>query len=381
MLRKFFYYGCSALLNRVFGLLPLKEDRVLFLSDVRCSLSGNFEPVSELIAEDYEIRTSLKEDRRIRHSLKEYLQQCFWLATSKYVLLDDYAAVTAYMHVRKGQELVQLWHGSGAFKRFGFSRNGDISRVHPGYRRYTKAIVSSEAVRPCYAEAFSIPMERVIASGNPRTDVFFDEDHKAAKRREILAAYPTLERKKVILFAPTYRGARVEDADYDFGKLDPERLREALGDDYVLLVKWHPALYENLKRGKVKGWDTEKYGDFVIDVSEEREVNDFLFAADLLITDYSSVIFEWALLDRPIVYFVYDLEEYDGGRGLFFPFKDYVYGEMARNMEELIRAVQSAETDEEKRRKFIDRFVSANDGHAAEKTVKAVFGKSLQGKV
>lgn len=374
---KITYYAASTLLNRILAVLPLKEDRVLFLSDVREDISGNFKCVYDALGDGYEKVTSLKGDRRIRRSFGQWLTQCKYLATSKYVLLDDYTTSTALIRVRKGQELVQLWHSSGAFKKFAHSRGGeggDIKRIHPGYKRYTKTTVSSDFVRPCFAEAFSIPVERVLATGIPRTDIFFDPDYKARKREEFFAAYPDIRGKKVILFAPTYRGTKVEDADYDFDRFDLAKAREDLGDEYVILFKWHPALYNNIRFGKRKAYDLSRYPGFAYDVSENREINDLLFVTDVLITDYSSLIFDYALLDKPIVYFPYDLTDYENGRGMYFSFDNYIYGTVALNTDEIVDAVRAEYMDPARREEFIRKFVEANDGHATERAVKAIFG-------
>lgn len=375
MLGKIIYYGITALLNRIFAALPLKENRVLFISDVRSDMGGNFKFVCDEISDGYEIKTSFKADRRIRRSLGEYLRQCLYLATSKYVFLEDYAECTAFMHVRKGQELIQLWHGSGAYKRFGHSRDGkdDVGRIHPGYKRYTKAFVSSEFVRPVFAGAFSISKDKVLATGVPRTDAFFNEAYKAKKTADFYKEYPEAEDKKIILFAPTYRGKRVEDASYGFDQIDLQKLYEELSAEYLFVIKWHPALYNNIKDGKVKSWDLKPFEGFAYDLSDKREVNDLLFVADILITDYSSIIFDHALLKKPIIYFIYDLEEYEEGRGLYFPFEDYVYGDTARTQEELTAAIRAENFYEDKWKIFTEKFTKANDGKAARRIIKAVF--------
>lgn len=380
MFAKIIYYGASILMNRILLLLPLNKNRVLFLSDVRGELSGNFKFIYDSIKDQYEIKLSLKEDRRIKRSFKEWIMQCVYLATSKYILLDDYTTSTAYIHVRKGQELVQLWHSSGAYKKFAHSRcgeNGDIKRIHAGYKRYTKTITSSEFVRPCFAEAFSIPVNNVLATGIPRTDIFFDKNYKEKKCEEIYNKYPKLKDKKVILFAPTYRGTKVEDADYGFDKFEIDKFVEEFKDEYVLLIKWHPALYNNIRFGKVKGYDLELYKDYVYDISESREINDYLFVTDILITDYSSLIFDYALLEKPIVYFAYDLKEYSNGRGMYFGFEDYLYGKNATTTEELIEAVCARDMCQDRRKAFEEKFIKCNDGNATKRVVEKVFNLSV----
>ena len=142
------------ILNRIYAfVLPLKENRVLFLSDSRKKLGGNLKCMYDYLpSEQYEKIVILKSDRRKKRTLKEKITLIKCLSTSKYILLEDLVQATSHIKIRKEQELVQLWHGPGAFKKFGHSREGtDLKHIHKGYKKYTKAIVSSEAIRPCYA--------------------------------------------------------------------------------------------------------------------------------------------------------------------------------------------------------------------------------------
>lgn len=297
------------------------------------------------------------------------------MSTCKYILLEDYFRYTSYMRVRKGQELCQLWHGSGAYKKFGYSRaqGNEGIRIHKGYRKYAKAITSAEAIRKNYAEAFAIDLSKIQATGIPRTDIFFDEGYVARKREELYRAYPILRDRKVVLFAPTYRGLRAEDAAYDFGKLEPEQLFQELGQDYVFVFKWHPATYNNLHREEREVYAVEKYQDFFLDLSQERDINDLLLVTDVLITDYSSVIFDYSLCHRPVVYYAYDLEQYRDGRGFYYPFEEYLYGPVAQDQAALIQAIRREDMCEDRRTAFHDKFMEACDGRATEKTCAWLF--------
>ncbi len=370
------YYCSSILLNRLFSLLPLRRNQVLFLSDVRSELGDNFSPVYEKLGREYNKVTSLKADRRLRRSFTQWLKECYYIATSGCIFLDDFTSSTSFIRVRNGQQLVQLWHGSGAYKKFGYSRagnDGDIRHVNPGYRKYTLAIVSSEQVRPCFAEAFSLPLDRVAATGVPRTDRFFDEDYLRDCKIRLSKMCPEISGRKVILYAPTYRGDKVEDASYDFSKFDLESAFQALHDDYVIIFKWHPALYNNIALNKIQAYDLSHYHGFAWDFSEYRDIDGLLAACDILITDYSSMIFDYALLDKPLILYPYDQKEYEDGRGLYFDFQDYVYGSVATSTPEIIDQIRRESIDENKRAAFIRRFVSANDGNASDRIIERVF--------
>jgi len=355
--------------------------KVLFASDVRKEIGGNMKFVYDWLPKDkYRIVTDFKADRRIKRTLKQDLTLVYNMTTCHYMLLEDYFRYTSYMKVRKGQEIVQLWHGAGAYKKFGFSRaNGDEGiKIHKGYRKYAKAIVSAEPIRKCYAEAFDIALKKVQATGVPRTDIFFDKEYIGNKREELYRDFPFLKDKKVILFAPTYRGTRAEDAAYDFDKIMPDKFCDALGDDYVFIFKWHPATYNNLKIEEKKAYDLEKYNGFFHDLSQARDINDLLLVTDVLITDYSSVIFDYLLTDKPIVYYTYDQKDYEGGRGIYFDFDTYVYGRVARDQDELIEAIKAGDMCEDKRETFRNRFMSACDGRSTEKTCEWIFNDKLE---
>lgn len=355
----------------------IKPDRVLFASDVRAELGGNLKFVYDYLPKKFDKVVDLKEDRRYRRSLSAYLKLAYYLATAKYILLEDFLDYTAFMKLREGQQICQLWHGAGAYKKFAFSRQANDAeriRIHTGYKRYAKAIVSAESIRSCYAEAFSIPLERVKATGIPRTDIFFDQRYIEKKKRELRQRYPILQGKKVILFAPTYRGTQIRDAAYDFEKLDLAYLYQQLHQEYVFLFKWHPAAYNNLKAQETAAYDLSEYPDFYLDVSECRDINDLLLIADTLITDYSSVIFEYLLTSKPIIYYVHDLDEYEGSRGLYFPFSHYVYGDVVKTLSDLVDSIRRENMAPEQRAIFCERFMKECDGKSTEKTCDWLFG-------
>ena len=372
--KKIFSY-IMILLNRIFTLLyKLDENSVLFLSDVREELGGNLLFIYNKIPNQYNKLLYLKSDRRVRRSYKEKIKLLKDLSRSKYIILDDFSISISHLKVRRKQEIVQLWHGPGAFKTFGYSRIDKKNKYYL-HRNYTKAIVTSEKIKWCYAEGFGMDEKNIYATGFPRTDIFFDEKYLKDTREKIYEQYPFIKNKKVILFAPTYRGKNLKVASYDFEQLDLEKIYQNLKDDYVFIFKWHPAIYNNLMLGKIK-FDYSNYKDFYYDFSDYRDINDILLVTDILITDYSSVIFDYLLVNKPIVYFTYDLEEYESQRGLYFPFNDYIYGDVAYNCDQLIEAIKHENLDEDKRQKFNEQFMNACDGKSTDKVYDLIFGNN-----
>ena len=366
--------------NRIMLLfLRLDREKVLFLSESHFNLDGNLKAVFDSLGSKYEKNVYVKHDRRQRDKLPRKLRMWRDLTDSKYIILDDFFSLTSAMKLRKGQELVQLWHGCGAFKKFGFSRmnTGDnIKNINKGYRKYTKVAVTSETVRPCFAEAFDIPEKCVKAVGSPRTDMFFDLNEIAEARERVYKAFPDLRDKKGVLIAPTYRGRKVEDAHYDFEQLGLDFLAGYLGNKYHIITKWHPALYSNMMRGicesPVLSGHDEKDAK-ITDVSAYGDINDLLTVADVLVTDFSSVIFDYFLMDKPVVYFIYDRENYQENRGLYFAFKDYLYGEVTFDRQSLAAAIKAEKTCKGSRDAFKEKFMKSCDGRSTERVIEWVF--------
>lgn len=361
-------------LYKTFKKLPLNEKKVLFLSDSRSDLNGNFAFVyDELVRRGgYEIHTMLKPTIESKMSIFEKFRFLYNVATSKYILLDDFYPKIYSFSLRKGAELVQLWHACGAFKTFGFSRlgkKGGPKIRSKNHRNYTKAIVSSEKIRKHYAEGFGISEDNVVATGVPRTDIFFDEEYKREKMDELYDKYPILRGKKVIMFAPTFRGNGQKTAYYDFDKFDIEKMYNEFGKEYVVIMKLHPFV-KNVPK------IDEKYSDFIIDLSTEREINDLLFISDILITDYSSVCFEYSLLNRPMIFFAYDMEAYIASRDFYYPYKSFVPGPIVRDTDGIVNVIKKGDFKLEKLESFRNKFFDHFDGKSTERVVDMILGSN-----
>lgn len=351
--------------------MPIKNNVVLFLSDSRTDLDGNFKFVYDEINKrgGYKIKTFLQSSISDKLGFVDKFRFLYAIATSKYILLDDFYPKIYNFKLREGIELVQLWHACGAFKTFGFSRlgkEGGPKMRSKNHRNYTKAIVSSEDIRKHYAEGFGISEDKVFATGIPRTDIFFDEEYKSSKIKELTEKYPLIKDKKVIMFAPTFRGNGQQTAYYDFDKLNIDDLYNELCNEYVIIMKLHPF---------IKNVPTidKKYEKFIIDLSSEREINDLLFVSDILITDYSSVCFEYSLLNRPMIFFAYDMEEYIEKRDFYYPYKGFVPGPIVKTTEGIINIIKNNNFELDKLEGFRNRFFNHFDGKSTERVVDMLF--------
>ncbi|RYL99227.1 polyribitolphosphotransferase [Sporolactobacillus sp. THM7-7] len=364
----FFKNVVFRLLYLFFCLFKLDKKKILFATDSRTELGGNFQFVyNELIRRnlDFKYRFSLKSNIREKKTYREWVRLAYLLATSKYILLDDFYPEVYPLRIRKHAELIQLWHAVGAFKTFGYSRIGRVGGPSPkskNHKNYTKAIVSSRNVARHYAEGFGIDEEKVVATGIPRTDVFFDPDYQERVKQEIYTEHPYLKGKKVILFAPTFRGNGQQSAHYPTEVLEFDKLYQALKDDYVFVLKIHPFV-------KNEFTIPYQYSHFFYDFSDYRDINDLLFVTDILITDYSSVCFEFALLNRPMLFFAFDIIDYVKTRDFYYDYTSFIPGPLVKSTGEIIRTIENRDFQTEKIKPFVRYFFDATDGQSSARVV------------
>ncbi len=310
--------------------------------------------------------------------LLRYLKLCTILPTARTVLVDDTCNLFGAFRFRKGTRLIQTWHSCGAFKKWGYSIAGldfgqdpDELDRYPSHTNYTLVTVSSKECIRHFDNAFGYDREGkptyrrrspVRATGIARTDYFFDEANRGRAFGRLYEVCPAAKGRKVLLYAPTYRG----DADNAQAPqmFDIRRMRELLNGECVLLIKQHGFV-------RAKTPIPEDCADLVFDVSGSMRIEELLFVSDAVITDYSSLIFEYSLFARPMVFYAPDLEEFYDYRGFYYPYdNDFLPGEIARSEDELMCAVRRAlggECDKAAIERFKERFMGACDGHSAER--------------
>lgn len=364
--QKAFAFGC---------LFSIKKNRIVFISDRRRDLTGNFEFVHNILKEDSGLDMKfVLDDREIKDmSIGNAFRFGFYLATSKVILVDDYTQLLYKIPRRKGTTLIQLWHACGAFKTFGYSRMGKAGgqkQSNPAHRNYDYAIVSSQEIAKFYAEGFGLSLEKAVATGIPRTDIFFDGAYKTKARDGFYAQYPHLKEKKIMLFAPTFRGNGKLSGHYPVEKFDVVKMYEELNGEYAIIIKHHPFVQN-------RSLIPTEYRDVIIDLSEHSELNDLLFVTDLLVTDYSSVIFEAALLDIPMLFYAYDLQRYISTRGFYYEFEKFVPGKIVYSFGQAVKAVQNQDFESIKIQAFKTRFFDDLDGRSSYRVVDLI-RKSLQ---
>ncbi|PJN85103.1 CDP-glycerol--poly(glycerophosphate) glycerophosphotransferase [Bacillus velezensis] len=356
--------------------------RVLFTSASRAEMGGNLGAVYNRMLErgldnDYKIYKVFKRNIWDRSKFLDKFKLPFYLGISDTILIEDYHPLVNKLNYDNDTEIIQLWHANGAFKTFGYSRLGKpASPLIDGmnHRIYTKAITSSKHVIPYYAEAFAINESNVVATGIPKTDMFFNEEYIEETKSKVLYAYPQIKKaKKVILFGPTFRGGGPKTAYYPFEKIDFEALAEyCRKNDALFIFKMHFLVKNKLDI-------PERYSDVLINATEYREINDLLFVADILISDYSSTIYEYSLLNKPMLFFAFDLEDYIATRDFYEKFEDFVPGKIVKTFDELLFSLETHNYEFEKVQMFREKNFEFLNGGASDRVIDWLILKDYVG--
>ncbi|WP_052342558.1 CDP-glycerol glycerophosphotransferase family protein [Bacillus sp. EB01] len=301
------------------------------------------------------------------------IQSIYHVATSKRVIVDNYFGFLAAVDFRDEVECIQLWHATGAIKKFGLEDKSVTTRTKAAqqrfrdvYDRFDKVIVGSDVMATIFGHAFGLDDSRILRTGIPRTDFFFNEQEIRKNKQQLVSQNPALAEKKVILYAPTYRDAELDQFKL---QLDIEKMEQELGRDHVLVLRLHPAVKNDTDYASM-------FPGFVYDYSSgEYNINDLLSLADILISDYSSIPYEFSLLKRPMIFFAYDLEEYKRDRGIAI---DEFPGPIVRDTESIIELIKKDAFDYGLIEKYAAKWNKYSRGNASAQLVGYMFGKEAE---
>lgn len=280
---------------------------------------------------------------------------------------------------RRDQKYIQCWHGT-PLKRLGYdivaSENAmnSIKEIRDKYRtdaaKFCNLLSSCEFVTEKFSSAWNLkyPEKTILEVGYPRNDFlnnYSTRDVDVVRKRLGLDN----RQKTVILYAPTWRDDQFDPKQgyvYD-SPVDFDQLEEILGDDYVILFRAHYMVADN--------FDFQKYEGFIYDVSGYDDINELYIVSDILVTDYSSVFFDYAILERPILFFMYDMEKYrDDIRGFYMDI-DELPGPVVRTESELAESIMNVKqsNDKDAIKRFNMIYNTKNDGMAAKRLAEKIF--------
>lgn len=289
-----------------------------------------------------------------------------------------------YLRKNKKTKYIQTWHGTPLKKLaldmdyIDMSGNQDISQYHDDFKKNTalwEYLISQNSYSSeIFKRAFDFKGE-MLEIGYPRNDILINKN-KPEDIEEIKTRLNIPKDKKIILYAPTWRDNEYyAKGEYKFAtEMDFDKMYKELKDDYILIVKFHYLVKENI--------DWSKYDDFVIECDADWDIQELYLISDMMITDYSSVMFDYSILKRPMIFFTYDLENYKNNlRDFYFDMVAEVPGPICETNDEMIDFIKNYTEEDyasefgEKYKKWNEKFNPFDDGNASKKIIELIRNK------
>ncbi|MDO5818785.1 MAG: CDP-glycerol glycerophosphotransferase family protein [Methanobrevibacter sp.] len=373
-------------------IIPANEKIILFESGNGRNYSGNpryiyeeilnqglndeFKCVWSLIDTDIKIPGNPVKVRRSYFKFLYYtLRSGAWIFDARHLY---------YLRKNKKAKYVQTWHGTPlkklALDMEYMDMNGsqDIERYHQEFRDNSLLWQYLISQNPFSSEIFRSAFDfkgEMLEIGYPRNDILINRNN-AEDIDEIKGRFNIPKDKKIILYAPTWRDNQYHDNnEYKFAtEMDFDKMHKELGDEYTLIVKFHYLVKENI--------DWSRYDNFVIECDAEWDIQELYLISDMMITDYSSVMFDYSILKRPMIFFAYDLDNYKNNlRGFYFDMFEEVPGPICQTNEEMIEFIKNYTEEDyqtqfgEKYKKWSEKFNPFDDGNASKKVIELIRNK------
>lgn len=301
----------------------------------------------------------IRKDMKSRFLYCFYILKCMYhIATSKVCILDGYSIPISVLKHKKELEIIQIWHASGAIKKFGYQalnkkegRGNGVARLMDMHKNYTYVLAPSKATGVFLAEAFGVSENKILINALPRIDYLLEDNFAEKKIKQFYEEYPKYKNKKIILYVPTFRKDKENNAQ--------ELIKNIKNSKYQLIVKPHP-----LDKTKINS---------SYKVNQKYNTYDLLKIADYIITDYSAVAFEACVLEKPLYFYVYDINEYEKTRGLNIDLFKEMNACTSTNIKEIINSIENNNYDFNKLNKFKIKYMGEDYYNNTKKIVDFIF--------
>lgn len=336
------------------------DDRIVIFADAKhddipFSLKAMYDVVSK---KNYKIINCCFDYSKMSTVKKLWVSMKFMAlyAKAKYIFICDYYLPVASCKKNAETKVVQLWHASGLQKKFGFDADDDLGKFHyiNPVKNYDLVSVSADIMKPVISNNWRLPLDKIQALGCSRADIFFDHLYIERCKEKFYKKYPEAKTKKIVLWAPSFRGNGGDPYIDSIEKIIS--LKKQLSEEYFFIIKLHPNLQEkNLV-------DT-------CDIPTEE----LYPVVDILITDYSSVFYDYLLFGDNVIFYVPDYDLYIQNRGMYINYNEEFEYPVVRSEEDLLIAIyEYREIDKSKIKAYKNKFIKMNDGKASERIITYV---------
>lgn len=301
----------------------------------------------------------IKKDAKSRFLYCFYILKCMYhIGTSKVCILDGYSIPISILKHKKNLTIIQIWHASGAIKKFGYQalnkkegRGDSVAKIMDMHKNYTYVLAPSYATGEFFSEAFRISKDKIVINALPRIDYLIDDNITKQKTKQFYKEYQTYKNKKIILYVPTFRKDKENNSK--------ELIKNIKNKKYKLIIKPHP-----LDKTEI---------DSEYKINKKYNIYDLLKIADYIITDYSAVAFEASVLEKPLYFYVYDIDEYKKARGINVDLFKEMNNCTSSNIKEIIKSIENNEYDYEELENFKNKYMGNEHYNNTEKLVDFIF--------
>lgn len=379
------------LYHLTYKLVSIDNKTVIFISFHGRGYSDNPKAIYEEMRnderfKDYKFIWAIKHHKKANLKIEgakiiEYysIPYFYYMSKAKYWIFN--CKMPTYISKKKNQIYLQTWHGT-PLKRLGHDIQVDkdttfyrsqmsADEMYKTYdidvARYNYMISPNTFCTKIFQSAFAIDRNRLIETGYPRNDILSNASREDAVAIKQMLNIPL--DKKVLLYAPTWRDNQYVTKGYTFQlEADFHKWKDVLGDEYVLLFKPHYLIINEYKK------DTSLEG-FLYSIDASVDISSLYIIADALITDYSSVFFDYAILNRPIYFYMYDIESYkEELRGFYIDIYKDLPGTIYEKEEMMLDDISNHVYNYEKLKEFNAYFNNHEDGNASKRVIDIVFG-------
>ncbi|HEC2195460.1 TPA: CDP-glycerol glycerophosphotransferase family protein [Staphylococcus delphini] len=306
-----------------------------------------------------------KVEKNSKAYYQAYSEAKFWISNARIPLFLNKKANQIYIQTWHGTPLKRLANDMKVVRMPGTTTALYKRNFHKEASRWDHLVSPNRYSTEIFRTAFWMPPEKVLEIGYPRNDILVNRADDTALQQSIKEELNIPEGKKIIMYAPTWRDDEfIKKGQYTFElKIDLPRLQQELGDEYVILLRMHYLIANAL--------DLNGYEDFAIDVSNYNDISKLYLISDCLITDYSSVMFDYGILKRPQFFFAYDIEKYDKNlRGFYIDYHKDLPGPIYTEPAALIEGLKQLDAVKAEYKPRIDafynRFCSIENGRASQ---------------
>lgn len=348
-------------------LFPINKNKVTFISRQSNEVSLDFRMIADELRKQNNNVKIVFMCKKLENGLLKKIGYCFHMvkqmyniATSKVVILDSYCIPICILKQKKKLVVIQIWHALGSLKKFGYSsldkkdgRDSKIAKAMKMHCNYTYILTSSAFSKQFFKEAFNAKDEQMLVMNLPRVDFLKSKKEQEKMQLRFLKIYPeTNNKKKNILYCPTNRKGQ---------KIPLENMvKDIPFDKYNFIAKLH----DGTEIIYIDGKTIQKNSNFT--------GMELLHIADYIITDYSAIVYEASITQKPIYFYTYDYDDYQINRGTYIDYISEMPGPICKDFKQIMKLIEENEFDKIKEEKFCQKYIENINENATKKLAELV---------